>query len=146
MSKTELRCYCGADLEVRRFVKAIGFPKVRYWAVCSAKCPWEGPPVLGRKDAKQAYLDHEQRYDISRLLSLFHHIHHENGKHEVHHCGGLHAASEYTIAHCSCSLHSVNRQIVVGHASVRVAVRFTEICPDGGWHMESGIVNSIGGC
>ena len=27
---------------------------------------------------------------MSEILSIFHHIHHKDGKHEVHHCGRKH--------------------------------------------------------
>ena len=39
------------------------------------------------------------------ILGLFHHIHHINGEHKVHHCGGAHIEVDptvnYTIQHCS---------------------------------------------
>ena len=28
--------------------------------------------------------------DTNEIIPLFHHIHHEDGEHEVHHCGGDH--------------------------------------------------------
>lgn len=85
---------------------------------------------------------------MSNILSLFHHIHHNNGKHEVHHCGGKHKeidpALNYTIHHCACGLHAIDKRIAIGHAtngrmeSVAYSIVFTEECPEGGWHVESG--------
>lgn len=81
-----------------------------------------------------------------RLLSLFHHIHHEGDTHEVHHCGGKHKGKDvdYTIEHCSCGKHSIDKEEAIGHGTetgddlLAVRVRFTQECPDGGWHIESG--------
>lgn len=94
---------------------------------------------------------------ISSLLSIFHHTHHEidsKGKpvHEVHHCGGEHAKNDptvdYTIDHCPCGLHTIDKQNATGHATaedldlLEVPVRFSEMCPSGsGWHIESGKVS-----
>jgi len=85
-----------------------------------------------------------------RLLNLFHHIHHVNGEHKVHHCGGAHKdidpTVDYTIEHCGCGKHKIDKQEAVGHASdanldlFDVRVTFTEPCPEGGWHVESGDV------
>ena len=86
--------------------------------------------------------------DLNEVLTLFHHIHHEDGEHEVHHCGGAHADVAYTISHCPCGEHSIDKQSAVGHATddeeleqVEIEIRFMEKCPDGGWHVESGIEN-----
>lgn len=83
------------------------------------------------------------------ILYLFHHIHHNGKNHEVHHCGGDHIKvdpkMDYTIRHCRCEKHSIDKQKAIGHASneilsqVEVMVYFREECPDGGWHIESGI-------
>ena len=83
------------------------------------------------------------------ILSLFHHIHHFDNKHEVHHCGGEHAKIDpkvdYRIKHCNCGKHSIDKQIATGHAtgsdlnSFEVKIEFKEVCPGGGWHLESGI-------
>jgi len=78
------------------------------------------------------------------LLSLFHHIHHEDDGHAVHHCGGKHKDLPYTIEHCSCGKHRIDMEEAVGHGTQRgddllaVTVRFSQECPDGGWHIESG--------
>jgi hypothetical protein len=82
-------------------------------------------------------------------LALFHHIHHENGEHKVHHCGGKHKeidpAVDYSIEHCSCGKHRIDKETAIGHATggdlnpLAVKIRFLERCPDGGWHIESGI-------
>ena len=83
------------------------------------------------------------------LLFLFHHIHHDQkgeGGHEVHHCGGAHPNSTYAIKHCSCGKHLIDKEEAIGHASANeslepfeVTIKFTETCPDGGWHIESGV-------
>ncbi|MBU2442264.1 MAG: hypothetical protein KKA43_08065, partial [Nanoarchaeota archaeon] len=83
-------------------------------------------------------------------LSLFHHIHHKNGKHAVHHCGGGHVKFDpkldYSIKHCKCGKHTINEEYAIGHAtdknleSIEVKIKFTEKCPCGGWHVESGIL------
>ncbi len=77
------------------------------------------------------------------ILYLFHHIHHKDGKHEVHHCGN--SKVNYKIKHCSCGKHSIDKETAIGHTInedlklVEVKVRFFEKCPDGGWHVESGV-------
>jgi len=75
------------------------------------------------------------------ILWFFHHIHHIDGKHEVHHCGGKHKNVDYTIVHCCCGLHRIDKEIAAGHDQNNklVVFRFREVCPDGGWHIESGI-------
>ena len=88
------------------------------------------------------------------LLSLFHHLHHEGKppKHETHHCGGDHPDPEidYTIEHCPCGLHTIDKPEAVGHATrgdldlLEVTVEFKEKCPDGGWHIESGKLTKSG--
>ena len=87
---------------------------------------------------------------MSEILSIFHHIHHKDGKHEVHHCGGKHNRTDsrlnYEIKHCHCGKHSIDRKIATGHTVswslkiAEIAVEFLEKCPDGGWHVESGVV------
>ena len=86
----------------------------------------------------------------NNILMLFHHIHHENGEHKVHHCGGKHVqfdpAVSYSIEHCSCGKHRIDKETATGHGfdldgkPPIINVHFTEICPDGGWHVESGVV------
>ncbi len=79
------------------------------------------------------------------ILSLFHHVHHKDGEHEVHHCGGVHceidSTLDYTIEHCSCGRHKIDKEHAIGHdtESAEVKIKFTEKCPDGGWHVESGV-------
>ncbi len=83
------------------------------------------------------------------IIYLFHHIHHKEGKHVVHHCGGKHkeidSELDYTIEHCSCGKHRINKKEAIGHdfEMNKVFVIFEEKCPDGGWHLESGIINKI---
>jgi len=78
------------------------------------------------------------------ILALFHHIHHKNGGHAVHHCGGKHqeinSKLNYNIKHCSCGKHKIDKNTAIGHDwdMREVTVRFAEKCPDGGWHLESG--------
>ncbi|GBE16352.1 hypothetical protein BMS3Abin15_00166 [bacterium BMS3Abin15] len=88
---------------------------------------------------------------MHNVLSLFHHIHHEGEDHKVHHCGGRHVKTDplvdYTIEHCSCGKHSINKEYTTGHItdnnleSKEIKVRFAEKCPNGGWHIESGIAD-----
>lgn len=85
------------------------------------------------------------------LLTLFHHIHHKDGQHEVHHCGGEHVKIDpsvnYSISHCQCGKHAIDVQSAIGHAldilldSPAVSVIFHETCPHGGWHIESGAID-----
>jgi hypothetical protein len=77
---------------------------------------------------------------MENILDLFHHIHHLKNKHEVHHCGGKHKGLDYTIKHCKCGKHQIDKQIAVGHNSNNkpVKIKFSEKCPFGGWHIESG--------
>jgi hypothetical protein len=78
------------------------------------------------------------------ILYLFHHLHHRLGAHVVHHCGGKHFGVDYTINHCSCGLHRIDKQIAFGDtineklSERKIKIKFTEKCPDGGWHIESG--------
>ncbi len=82
------------------------------------------------------------------ILSLFHHIHHNNGEHIVHHCGGKHAEIDpkltYNISHCSCDKHKINQKIAIGHDfdMNTIRIEFKEKCPEGGWHLESGKIIS----
>lgn len=76
---------------------------------------------------------------MEEIEYLFHHIHHNKGKHEVHHCGGRHKDLDYTIKHCKCDLHSINKKQGIGHDFDKpIKVKFFEKCPQGGWHIESG--------
>ena len=85
----------------------------------------------------------------NEILSLFHHIHHFNGRHEVQHCGGKHVSVDpkvdYEIKHCKCDKHSINKEVAIGHATntnlcpTEIKIKFLEPCPLGGWHIESGI-------
>jgi hypothetical protein len=88
---------------------------------------------------------------IEETLSLFHHIHHRGDNHEVHHCGGRHREEvdpklDYTIKHCACGKHRIDKEQAIGYATnervepVEMAIKFTENCPEGGWHVESGIL------
>ncbi|HEU0050970.1 MAG TPA: hypothetical protein VFQ60_02850 [Patescibacteria group bacterium] len=87
------------------------------------------------------------------ILSLFHHIHHVEGQHKVHHCGGAHREIDptvnYTIEHCACGKHRIDQQEAVGHATgsdlalIKVSIHFQEPCPEGGWHVESGVVSTL---
>ena len=80
------------------------------------------------------------------IIQHFHHIHHVNGRHVVHHCGGGHKdidpKLDYTICHCNCHKHSIDKALAIGHdfEMNEVEVRFKEKCPDGGWHIESGVI------
>lgn len=80
-------------------------------------------------------------YDI---LNLFHHIHHINEEHIVHHCGGKHIGVnfklDYTINHCNCNKHCINKKKAIGHDenSKEILIEFFEPCPEGGWHLEGG--------
>jgi hypothetical protein len=86
------------------------------------------------------------------LLSLFHHLHHkdEDGEivHEIHHCGGKHKDLPYTISHCKCGKHRIDMQEAEGHGTetgtdlLPLNVKFSQECPEGGWHIESGEVVS----
>ena len=89
---------------------------------------------------------------MEEILYLFHHIHHKKDDHAVHHCGGEHKqidpTVDYVIEHCSCEKHRIDRETAIGHAisetleKTEVKIRFTEKCPDGGWHIESGERNN----
>jgi hypothetical protein len=81
---------------------------------------------------------------MSDILDYFHHIHHLDGEHKVHHCGGEHKKInkklDYTIKHCSCGKHSINKKQAIGHDFNENETNFVfiEKCPAGGWHIESG--------
>lgn len=86
---------------------------------------------------------------MSEILSLFHHIHHTDEAHEVHHCGGAHKevnpSLDYVIKHCTCGKHSISKEVAIGHTVDKslelseIKIKFIEKCPSGGWHVESGI-------
>jgi len=89
---------------------------------------------------------------MEEILYLFHHIHHKDDTHAVHHCGGEHKKIDpkldFTIEHCSCGKHRIDRETAIGHTTgpnlekLEMKIHFTEKCPDGGWHVESGIIDS----
>jgi len=78
------------------------------------------------------------------LICLFHHTHHQDREHEAHHCGGRHKGVGYKIRHCVCGLHSINKQTAIGDTinekleKKKIKITFTKVCPEGGWHIESG--------
>jgi len=87
---------------------------------------------------------------MDEILYLFHHIHHQNGGHIVHHCGGDHKkidpCLDYTITHCPCRKHTIDKPRAFGHTinsnlqKQEIMINFVEKCPYGGWHVESGVV------
>lgn len=89
----------------------------------------------------------------NKILPLFHHIHHTEDDHKVHHCGGEHphiaTEEHYTIHHCPCGKHRIDREVAIGHATdkdllpMEITVKFLEPCPSGGWHIESGVNTKI---
>lgn len=86
---------------------------------------------------------------MNEIISIFHHIHHLGKKHEVHHCGGKHCKIDpkvdYIIRHCRCGKHSIDKKLAIGHTTdnrlnkKEIKIKFTEKCPRGGWHIESGV-------
>ena len=82
------------------------------------------------------------------ILDYFHHLHHDGKNHEVNHCGGAHlkndADLDYEIFHCQCGKHRINKKTAIGHDFYlkKVVFEFTEECPQGGWHLESGIIRN----
>ena len=80
------------------------------------------------------------------ILDLFHHIHHRNEKHLVHHCGGEHVKINkklnYNIKHCCCGKHRIDKKVAIGHDfdMNEIVIIFEEKCLNGGWHIESGII------
>lgn len=89
----------------------------------------------------------KSREKQKNLLDLFHHGHHQAGEHEWHHCGGRHKRVGYKIKHCACGWHRINKKTAIGHGvgknleTLIVKVEFTKECPEGGWHVESGIAD-----
>jgi hypothetical protein len=85
------------------------------------------------------------------IINYFHHIHHiykdddDELEHEVHHCGGDHSNVNlgYTIRHCRCKKHRIDIKRAIGHDvdSNKVLIVFIEKCPDGGYHVESGVLD-----
>ncbi len=91
----------------------------------------------------------KKMYTSEDVLYCFHHIHHINDEnHKVHHCGGKHVKVDqkvnYEIEHCSCKKHCINKEVAIGHTTnedleiIELKFKFTEKCPYGGWHIESG--------
>ncbi len=87
----------------------------------------------------------DKEYSIG-IMDLFHHIHHTREGHVVHHCGGKHMEIDpnldYIIEHCRCNKHRIDKRQAIGHdlAHNEILVEFTDKCPMGGWHIESGKV------
>jgi hypothetical protein len=54
------------------------------------------------------FVQDRQQVSMENILYLFHHIHHSNDEHEVHHCGGKHRGLDYKIRHCGCGKHRIN--------------------------------------
>lgn len=81
---------------------------------------------------------------MNKILQYFHHIHHKNNSHKVHHCGGDHPNSRYQITHCVCGKHSINKKEAIGHdfSKNKVIIKFLEKCPKGGYHIESGKIKT----
>ncbi len=87
--------------------------------------------------------------DNSEILSLFHHIHHNENIHKVHHCGEEHVVVNpklnYKIIHCDCGKHRIDKNIAIGHVTdvnlcaTEIRIKFLEKCSFGGWHIESGV-------
>jgi len=87
------------------------------------------------------------------IINYFHHIHHMQKKddelrHEVHHCGGNHvkvnSRLDYTIQHCKCKKHRIDKKKALGHdIDDELVFVFSEPCPEGGYHVESGIIIDI---
>ncbi len=83
------------------------------------------------------------------VLTLFHHIHHLNNCHIVHHCGGNHSKINvkvnYNIKHCNCNKHNIDKSEAIGHDSrnKEILIEFIEQCPEGGWHIEGGITVEV---
>lgn len=94
------------------------------------------------------YLKLFEDYKDVDILQYFHHTHNTNGQKVVHHCGGDHVKIDpevdYTIEHCSCGKHRIDKDQAIGHGPdmEKTKFKFTEECPDGGWHLESGIIES----
>ncbi len=82
------------------------------------------------------------------FLALFHHIHHDEDGHEVHHCGKAHSKTnqklDYEIKHCCCGKHCIDKKEAMGHdlEFKDVLVEFAEECLEGGWHIESGEIKN----
>jgi len=74
---------------------------------------------------------------MQKILQYFHHIHHTDKGHEAHHCGGKHKGLNYTIKHCACGKHSIDKQTAIGHdfEGKKVSFIFKQKCPAGGWHI-----------
>ncbi|MFH1500505.1 MAG: hypothetical protein ABIE22_01005 [archaeon] len=81
---------------------------------------------------------------MGEILELFHHVHHENEGHKVHHCGGDHEDAQYSIEHCKCGKHKIDKKEAIGHdfEKKEVKVEFSEECLEGGWHVESGVIGA----
>lgn len=83
--------------------------------------------------------------DQCNPLDYTHHIHHDQN-HKVHHCGGAHNDLGYTVVHCKCGKHriygesvKINKPLILhGYEQQYVKFIFDEICPEGGFHVESG--------
>jgi hypothetical protein len=62
------------------------------------------------------------------ILQYFHRVHYH--EHKISHCSFGHL-----LKHCSCGKHSISTNTVATNDKV---LNFSEPCPDGGYHIESG--------
>lgn len=136
-----------------------GFGKVKFEVVEVKELPdgvyYKVKPVDAIYGIPAAMVEEERHSKIAKLKStlpivtLFHHLHHDKDKekleHEVHHCGGDHPNSSYTVKHCKHGKHAIDKKEAVGHAwaskdlkPFEVVVVFSEPCEKGWWHIESG--------
>lgn len=84
------------------------------------------------------------------LLSQFHHTHHENGNHIIHHCGGNHGGIEHTkdykIHHCIHNKHAINKKKITAKLEQFehqiVDFIFTEQCKENYYHIENAKITS----
>lgn len=81
------------------------------------------------------------------VLQHFHHVHHDVFPPAVEHCGGAHRRIDprldYTIEHCECKLHRIDKRRALGHDENmnEITWRFEAVCPfrPDWYHMEQGL-------
>jgi len=80
-----------------------------------------------------------RKFDPNSSLDHFHHGHEDDRR--VDHCGAPHPGMEYTVGHCPCGKHKIDKLTAAGHGARRQEVKFIfpGKCPHGGRHLESGL-------
>jgi mannitol-specific phosphotransferase system IIBC component len=96
-----------------------------------------------KEEEEETQAAQKERTAKKHVLKFFHHVHCDSLGHEVEHGKGDTKHGFYTIKHCMCRKHSISNETAIGydHEDRMAVFDFSESCPFGGYHIESGIEN-----